>query len=168
MFRSRGKSFIQFVIIVCQVEGYRSILKLQTTCFTSVKVFFFFLKKEEPGCDITDFEINLTFLIMPFFTWLNSQDKTLNILRAKRTAFMMMMMMMMMMRVWECNFNLKFLDAFYRLEMCFHSWDIYFLMSVVTNISLCQTVNFQFFFTKQLCIFRTYMRKKASADWTFR
>ena len=64
----------------------------------------------------------------------------------------MMMMMIMMMRVRECNFNLKLLDAFYRLEMCFHSWHIYFLMSVVTDISLCQTVHFQFFFMKQLCI----------------
>ena len=44
----------------------------------------------QPGCDVIKFEINLIFLIKPFFpaTWPKSQDKNLNILRMKQ-AFKM-------------------------------------------------------------------------------
>ena len=38
----------------------------------------------KPGCDYTNFEINLIFLIKLFLIWPKSQDKTLNILRMKR------------------------------------------------------------------------------------
>ena len=40
--RSRYKSLIQFAFIVCQVEGYRSILKVscEPLVFASVKKFF--------------------------------------------------------------------------------------------------------------------------------
>ena len=41
-----------------------------------------------PGCDVINFELNLTFLIKPFPTCPKIQDKNLNILRTKR-AFMM-------------------------------------------------------------------------------
>ena len=38
-----------------------------------------------PGCDVTDFEINLIFLIEPLLsTWRKRHDKSLNILRTKR------------------------------------------------------------------------------------
>ena len=35
-------------------------------------------------CDVIHFNINLVFLVMPFFTRPKSQDKNLNILRTKR------------------------------------------------------------------------------------
>ena len=37
-----------------------------------------------PGCGVIHFEINLIFLIKPFFCMIESQDKNLNIFRTKR------------------------------------------------------------------------------------
>ena len=37
-----------------------------------------------PGCDVVNFEINLIFLIKPFFYMAKIEDKNLNILRTKR------------------------------------------------------------------------------------
>ena len=78
-------SLIQFVFIVCQVEDYRNILKLscRQLAFTSYKAFFKNKKESgiwqsgeiyivilcSPGCDVTSFEINLLFLIKPFFLY---------------------------------------------------------------------------------------------------
>ena len=40
----------------------------------------------KPGCDVMNFEVNLIFLIKPFFVHDQSRDKKLNILRTKRGA----------------------------------------------------------------------------------
>ena len=56
-----------------------------------------------PGCDVIDFEINVFFLIEPFFsTWPKSHDKNLNILRTKR-AFL----------TWNKKLFSSFLKGFY-------------------------------------------------------
>ena len=92
---SIAKSYMQFVYIVCQVESCQNILKLsyRPLAFTSYKspylILFYFINWPnfiawlplsrgmlgnicvvtvcQPGCEVISFEINLIFLIRPFF-----------------------------------------------------------------------------------------------------
>ena len=75
-------SFVQFVFIVWQVEGYRNILKLSCRLFSCIRLFRKTKKAwNKPPCLI----FCMVFKVMSrFSTWAKDQDKNLNILRTKK------------------------------------------------------------------------------------
>ena len=75
--------FQQTVLRVCCIFNWRKfivwlLLLLEVLGNMCIAIVYF------PGCDSKNFELNLIFLIMSFFYMTKSQDKNLNILRAKR------------------------------------------------------------------------------------
>ena len=69
-----------------------------------------------PGCDLSDFKINLIFYSSRFSTWSKRQDKNLNIFRIKRAFnFWRVFSCQKLSHTWECIFNWKLSYVKWRL-----------------------------------------------------